>query len=317
MAQRSAATSVLGSIPSPSSNAIHIGALQLRAYGLMIALGVIAAAWLFGRRLERRSLGTKEDASSVTIWAVIAGVLGSRLYHVITSWDAKFAHNPLNIFKIWEGGLGIPGGLLAGTLVAIWRMRVRGLDVRRSIDAAVPAVPLAQAIARWGNWWNQELFGRSTTLPWALKVDASVARDAGYAAGTTFHPTFLYESLGNFVLCGLLVVLGNRSKSRPGRLLAWYIAGYGLLRFGVESLRIDHANKIAGLRINTWVSLIAVVGASAYLIFTDRRLADDIDHPDPPTPDTIEGEVDREVETALDDAVESEVGDGAGDRSDV
>ncbi len=263
---------LFGSIPGPSSNAIHIGPFQLRAYGLMIALGVIAASWLFGRRLEQTSTGTKEDASSITMWAVVAGILGARLYHVITSWSSEFSDNPLRIFAVWNGGLGIPGGLLAGIFVGIWRVRKRGLAVSPAIHAAVPAIPLAQAIGRWGNWWNQELFGRPTTLPWALRVDEAIARQAGnYPPGTTFHPTFLYESLGNFVLCGLLIWLGNRSRSRTGRLMAWYLAGYAALRFLVESLRIDEAKKIAGLRINSWVSILVFTGAVGYLVATARR----------------------------------------------
>ncbi len=244
----------------------------------MIALGVIAASWLFGRRLEQTSTGTKEDASSITMWAVVAGIFGARLYHVITSWNSGFTDNPLRIFKIWEGGLGIPGGLMAGIAVGIWRIRKRGLAVSPVLHAAVPAIPLAQAIGRWGNWWNQEIFGRPTTLPWALKIDDAIARNAGdYPAGTTFHPAFLYESLGNFALCGLLIWIGNRSAARTGRLMAWYLAGYAALRFVVESLRIDDANEIAGLRVNTWMSIIVFTGAVGYLLVTARRRRDAAD----------------------------------------
>ncbi len=265
-------TAVIASIPSPGSNAIHIGPLQLRAYGLMIALGVIGASWMFGRRLEQSSTGTREDASSITMWAVVAGILGARLYHVVTSWSSDFADNPARILKIWEGGLGVPGGLLAGILVGIWRIERRGLAVSPALHAAAPAIPFAQAIGRWGNWWNQELFGRPTTLPWALKVDDAVARDAGsYPPGTTFHPTFLYESLGNFALCAALIWIGRRSAVRTGRLLAWYLAGYSALRFVVESLRIDRANEIAGLRVNTWVSLVVFTGSVIYLLATASR----------------------------------------------
>jgi prolipoprotein diacylglyceryl transferase len=156
---------LLASIPSPSSNSIHLGPLQLRAYGLMIALGVIAAVWLFGRRLERAGVGTRDDASSIAIWAVLAGVLGSRLYHVVTSWDSGFTNDPLSILAIWQGGLGIPGGLIAGTVVGLWRVKRRGLPMGASLTAVAPAVPLAQAIGRWGNWWNQEIFGGPTDLP--------------------------------------------------------------------------------------------------------------------------------------------------------
>lgn len=266
---------LISSIPSPSSKGIEIGPLNLRAYGLMIALGVLAAGWLFGRRLERRSVGTREDASSITTWAVIAGVLGARAYHIITNWNSDFV-NPLNWLKIWQGGLGIPGGLIAGVLVGVWRIKARGLDVPRAIDAAIPAIPLAQAIGRWGNWFNQEIFGRPTTLPWALRIDDRIAESAGYAPGTTFHPTFLYESLGNLVLCAALIVFGRRIEHRPGRLIGWWLAGYGALRFAVESLRVDEANKIAGIRINTWTSGITFVAAVGWLIVTRRR--------DPATP---------------------------------
>ena len=302
---------ILASIPSPGSAAIHIGPLQLRAYGLMIALGVIAAVWLFGRRLEQRGIGTTEDASAIAVWAVIAGVLGSRLYHVITSWDDRFADNPLRIFKIWEGGLGIPGGLIAGILVGVWRAKVRGIPLAAGLDCAAPALPLAQAIGRWGNWWNQEIFGRPTTLPWALEVDPVVAERAGYPAGTTFHPTFLYESLGNLVICLLLLWIDKRRRLRPGRLMVVYLALYALLRFGVESLRIDPANEILGLRLNTWMSAIVFLGAAGFLVVDFLRERDnplepdagDAGDDDPEGDDADDvGADDGDVTVALDDA---------------
>ena len=266
---------LLLSIPSPPSGTIHIGPLQLRAYGLMIALGVLAGVWLFGRRLEQKGIGTREDASSISIWAVAAGVVGSRLYHVVTSWDSRFSDDPLSIFKIWEGGLGIPGGLAAGILVAAWRARVRGLSIAAVASAAAPAVPLAQAIGRWGNWWNQEIFGRPTDLPWALEVDDDVAQRAGYPPGTTFHPTFLYESLGNLAICGGLILIDRRFVLRPGRLFVMYVAAYALLRFAVESLRVDEANEILGLRVNTWVSGVVFVGAVGFLVIDHLRHRND------------------------------------------
>lgn len=271
-------------IPSPGSGSISIGPLELRAYGLMIALGVIAAIWLFGRRLEQKGLGTREDASSIGIWAVAAGVIGARLYHVVTSWSSDFSDNPLEILKIWKGGLGIPGGLIAGILVGLWRGKVRGLDVPAAANAAAPALPLAQAIGRWGNWWNQEIFGRPTSLPWALKVDDDVAIKAGHPPGTTFHPTFLYESLGNLAICGLLIWIDRRFTVRPGRLMAMYLAMYAALRFAVESLRIDKANEILGLRVNTWMSLIVFVLAAGYLLVDHLRHRGD---PADPAPDAI------------------------------
>ena len=154
---------LLASIPSPSSNALHIGPFQLRAYGLMIALGVVAAVWLTGRRLEQHGVGTREDMSAIALFAVPAGVVGSRIYHVITDWKS-FRGDWWRAFKIWEGGLGIWGGIAAGTLVAIWVARRRGVAPVPLIDDAAPGLALAQAIGRWGNYFNQELFGKPTTL---------------------------------------------------------------------------------------------------------------------------------------------------------
>ena len=261
------APAVPADIPSPSSGTLTIGPLSLNAYGLMIALGVIAAVWLFGRRLEQKSIGTRDDANAIAIWAVLAGVIGARLYHVITDWD-RFEGRYGDIVKIWEGGLGIPGGVLLGTLVGVYFIRRRGLPLGPAVNAAAPALPLAQAIGRWGNYFNQELFGSPTDLPWALEVDDQTALDAGYPPGTTFHPTFLYESLCNFALCGLLLWIDKRFNPAGGRLFAMYVLGYGVIRFWVEGLRIDPADELGGLRWNQWVALACVVGGGLYLIAT-------------------------------------------------
>jgi prolipoprotein diacylglyceryl transferase len=257
------------SIPSPASGAIGIFGLQLRAYGLMIALGIIAAVWLFGRRLEQKGWGTKDDAGYVALWAVIAGVIGARLYHVVTDWH-RFDDNLGRIPQIWNGGLGIPGGLLLGIPVGIWAAKRRGIAPRLAATAAAPALPLAQAIGRWGNWWNQELFGRATDLPWGLEIDDDHL-PAGYAPGTLFHPTFLYESLGNVALCGLLLWIDKHRNPRPGRLMAMYLMGYAVLRFFVESLRIDPANEILGLRVNSWMSILVFAGSAAWLAWESRH----------------------------------------------
>ena len=164
------ASALPADIPSPSSGTLTIGPLSLNAYGLMIALGVIAAVWLFGRRLEQKGIGTRDDANAIAIWAVLAGVIGARLYHVITDWE-RFEGSYGDIIKIWEGGLGIPGGMLLGVLVGVYFIRRRGIPLGPAVNAAAPALPLAQAIGRWGNYFNQELFGSPTDLPWALEVD--------------------------------------------------------------------------------------------------------------------------------------------------
>ena len=255
---------MLASIPSPGGNSLDIGPLSLNAYGLMIALGVVAAIWLTGRRFEEKGIGTREDATAIGLWAVAAGVIGSRLYHVVTDWD-RFEGHYGDVVKIWQGGLGIPGGLLAGIPVGIWVAHRRGLPMGLVANCAAPAIALAQAIGRWGNWFNQELFGGPTTLPWALRVDPA-HRPAAYAHVATFHPTFLYESLWNLGLVALLLIIERTVRLRPGRLFVIYVAGYALGRLWVERLRIDHANRIAGLRVNEWVSLIALAFCLVILV---------------------------------------------------
>ena len=278
----------IASISSPSSGALSIGPLSIHAYGLMIALGVIAGVWLLGRRLEASGAGTREDASSMAVWAVVAGVIGARLYHVVTDWEL-FKHDLGRIPQIWRGGLGIPGGILFGAIVAMWAFKRRGIDPAVGLSAAAPALPLAQAIGRWGNWFNQELFGRPTTLPWALRIDADKI-PAGYAPGTTFHPTFLYESLWNLALCVVLLRIDRVFKLRPGRLFAIYVVGYAIGRFWVEGLRIDPAHKADGLRLNQWVALIVGAAAVLYLIIDWWRHRGVVETP---TPDEPELEVDE------------------------
>jgi phosphatidylglycerol---prolipoprotein diacylglyceryl transferase len=260
---------MLASLPSPSGNSLDIGPLSLNAYGLMIALGIVAAVWLFGRRLESHGVAKREVAGQIAVWAVIAGVIGSRLYHVITDWQ-RFDGNLGDIPKIWEGGLGVPGGLIAGILVGMWAARRHGISYADAATCAAPCLPLAQAIGRWGNWFNQELFGRRTDLPWALEIDDDHL-PAGYASGTTFHPTFLYESLWNLGLCGVLLWIDRRWALPRGSLMAVYIAGYGVGRLWVESLRIDPANEIAGLRVNEWMAILAIAGGSAYTVWAIRQ----------------------------------------------
>jgi prolipoprotein diacylglyceryl transferase len=301
-------SALLASIPSPSSGALTIGPLSIHAYGLMIALGVIAGVWLLGRRLEAMHVGTREDASAIAVWAVIAGVIGSRLYHVVTDWGS-FQHDLGRIPQLWRGGLGIPGGILFGTLAALWAFKRRGIAPAVGLTAATPSLPLAQAIGRWGNWWNQELFGKATTLPWGLRVDAGKI-PAGFAPGTTFHPTFLYESLWNFGLCIALLWIDRRFKLRPGRLFAVYVVGYSIGRFWVEGPR-DPAHSYGGLRLNQWVALGAGVIALAYLLmdwYLHRGAVEvpeqDLHDPDQEEPD--EAETDQEPADQEPTAIDSE-----------
>jgi prolipoprotein diacylglyceryl transferase len=253
------------SIPSPSDGTIELGPLTIHAYGMVIALGVVAGIWLFGRRLEARGAGTRDDATAVGMWGVLGGIIGARLYHVATSWDS-FADDPLRIFAIWKGGLGIPGGIALGVAFGLYAAKRRGLDVAVAVTCVTPGLPLAQAIGRWGNWFNQELFGGPTTLPWALEVSDETAIEAGYPPGTTFHPTFLYESLWNLALCGLLLWIDRRFKLRAGNLMGVYLIGYGIGRFWIEGMRIDPTSEVGGLRWNQWVALAMIVIGAVVLV---------------------------------------------------
>lgn len=263
-----AVLAVLASIPSPPDNAISIGPLELRAYGLAIAIGAIVAVEI----ARRRWIATGGDADAVgevAVWAIPAGFVGARLYHVITDWR-RFEDAPLDAFKVWEGGLGIPGAILLGALVGVAVARRKGYDVPLLMDAVAPAIPVAQAIGRLGNWFNQELFGRPTDLPWGLEIDR-VRRPDGYESVETFHPTFLYEALWNLALAAFLVVLGRRKVLRPGQLFVLYVGGYGLGRLWVEALRIDTATRIAGVRVNIWVSSLTVLAAVVWFLWWQRR----------------------------------------------
>jgi prolipoprotein diacylglyceryl transferase len=255
--------SLLASIPSPPAKGIHIGPLQLRAYGLMIAVGVIVAARWSDRRWQART-GKPGVVSSLAVWAVPAGVIGARLYHVITDYEL-YTHNVLKAFAIWDGGLGIPGGIAAGVGTGVIVARHRGLPIGLLLDVVAPALPLAQAIGRWGNWFNQELFGRPSTLPWAVRIDVA-NRPSGFEAFTTFQPTFLYESLWNLAVVAVVLLVERRRCLRPGRLFAVYIAGYAIGRFIVERLRIDYAHTIAGLRVNEWTSIFAFIVAMGFIV---------------------------------------------------
>ncbi len=257
-------TSLLSAIPSPPSNELVIGPLQFRYYGLCIALGVLAAVSIARRRWAARG-GDPEDITNLAIWAVPAGLVGARLYHVITDWNRLYSEGRWwpDAFAIWKGGLGIPGGVLAGVAVGVFVCKRMRIDWRHVADAAAPALPVAQAIGRLGNWFNQELYGRRTDLPWGLTIDLP----EGYPPGSTFHPTFLYEGLWNLALAALIIAGGRRVVLRPGRWMAVYVAGYGLGRLWVESLRIDVATEFFGFRVNIWIALLAIAGGLLWLFW--------------------------------------------------
>lgn len=248
---------LIASIPSPSFN--QIGPFNI--YGLCIALGVVAAVIISTKRWEARG-GSADDISNIALWAVPAGVIGARIYHVATDWKL-YRDDWVGAFKINQGGLGIPGGIFLGVLVGYLVVRHYKLATRPLLDVVAPALPVAQAIGRLGNWFNQEVFGRPTSLPWGLEIDPA-HRPPRYAASATFHPTFLYEGLWNLALAALLIRLDRKRIVPPGYLFCVYVLGYAVGRLWVESLRSDSASLILGLRINIWMSL--VVGAISLVI---------------------------------------------------
>jgi prolipoprotein diacylglyceryl transferase len=261
-------THALASLPSPGTNTIELGPLTLRMYGLCIAAGVIAAVVWSSRRWAARG-GNPDDISTIALWAVPAGVIGARLYHVATDWK-KYQDNWIDAFKITQGGLGIPGGVALGVLVGYLVVRRKHLPAAPLLDVVAPAIPLAQAIGRLGNWFNQELFGRPTELPWGLEIDPEF-RPPGYERYETFHPTFLYEALWNLGVVGLLLWIERKKRLRPGELFGCYVIGYGIGRFWVELMRIDEASLVLGLRVNTWMSALMVVGSLAVMAIRRKR----------------------------------------------
>jgi prolipoprotein diacylglyceryl transferase len=258
---------MLASIPSPSANGVHIGPVFIHAYGLAYVLAVSAAILVTARRWEARG-GDRALVHEVALWGFPAGLLGGRLYFLATSWNAVPRHwwGP---FAIWQGGLGIWGGIAGGTLAGLWVLRRRGADIPAFLDAAAPGLLVAQAIGRIGNYFNQELFGGPTSLPWGLRIDPA-HRPAGYAHYTTFHPTFLYELIWNLALAGALVWLGRRGRIRAPGLFALYVAGYSGFRIFEELLRVDPAHHILGLRLNFYVATLGLVAGLAWFAHIQR-----------------------------------------------
>lgn len=296
---------LLASFPSPPTDRLTIGPLTFRFYGLMIALGVMAAVEIGRRRWEAKG-GDPDDIVKIATWAVPAGLVGARLYHVATDWKmyrGRWLHVPM----IWEGGLGIPGGLILGVIVGVIVARRLGIDIRLALDAVIPGIPVAQAIGRLGNWFNQEIFGWPTDVPWAVEI-APEYRPARFVDSATFHPAFLYEGLWNIALALLLIRLDRSKKLKPGQILPLWIAGYGLGRFVVEGMRTDAASLIWGVRVNHWVSGIAlVVGLVAFVWVGKTSVDGDVDP----------GDIESEVGEVLDGAVVAPVevvgaGDGGG-----
>ena len=262
---------ILASLPSPPQGVWNLGPIPIRAYAFVIIIGIIVAVWLGNRRYVERG-GAPGTITDIAIWAVPFGIVGGRLYHVLSDWQLYFGDQGAGLaaaLRIWDGGLGIWGAVTVGALGAWIGARRAGVALPPVGDAIAPGIALAQAIGRWGNWFNQELFGAPTTLPWGLQID-TVHRPAGYESFETFHPTFLYESAWMVGVALVLIWADRRFKMGHGRVFALYVLLYCTGRLWIESLRIDSANTVLGLRLNIWTSIIVGLGALAYLVISSR-----------------------------------------------
>jgi prolipoprotein diacylglyceryl transferase len=262
-------------IPSPSQGVWHLGPVPLRAYALAIILGVVAAVWFGNKRWVARG-GRAGEIGDIALWAVPAGLIGARLYHVATDHDLYFGDGgrPIGALEIWHGGLGIWGAIAGGVVGGLIAARRMGIRMAPLLDAVAPALLLAQAIGRFGNYFNQELYGRPTTLPWGLQIDSDhYPAGKSFPAGTLFHPTFLYEAVWNLGGMGLVLWADRRFNLGRGRVFALYVMVYTAGRGWIESLRIDtiELNNVLGLRWGVWMSIILFVGAAAYFVVASRR----------------------------------------------
>ncbi len=262
-----ASAMIMASIPSPSEGEIHLGPLPLRGYALCIAVGVVVGVLISDRRLQARGApaGTAADMATV---AVPFGIVGARLYHIITTPDPYFGKggHPIEALYIWKGGLGIWGAIAGGFLGAYLVFRHRKIPISLAADAVAPSLAVAQAIGRWGNWFNQELYGRPSGLPWAVQIEPA-HRLAGYENVATYQPTFLYESIWCLGVAALCIWADRRYRLGGGRVFALYVAAYTAGRAWIESLRIDTAHRFFGLRLNDYVSVVVFLIAVAYLIW--------------------------------------------------
>lgn len=275
---------ITASIPSPSNGVWHLGPFPLRGYALCIILGIVVAIWIGEKRWQARG-GTIGEMQDVAIWAVPFGLVGARAYHVATDWKNYFGDggDPVSALYVWQGGLGIWGGVALGALGAWVGARRKGIRFLPMVDALAPGVLVAQAIGRWGNWFNQELYGKPTDLPWALEIDK--AHFSGsyeqqlFEAGqplpdmATFHPTYLYEFIWNLAAFALIIWLDRRYRLGHGRVMAIYVMAYTAGRGWIEYLRIDDVqlDNVLGLRFNVWTSIVLFVAAAAYFWWASRN----------------------------------------------
>ena len=262
-------------IPSPTAGVLWLGPVPLRAYALCILAGVVVATIMTGRRLEARGYN-RESATNVALWVVPFGIVGGRLYHVITTWQPYFGKDghPMDAFKVWQGGLGIWGAVILGALGVWFGVRREGVPFGVMADCIAPALPVAQAMGRFGNYFNNELYGRRTDVPWAMQIhqwDSSTGRAVTDSTGNavvlgTFHPTFLYEALWCLFIAFIIWRISDRGILRRGQAFSLYVMLYPVGRLAIELMRSDFANRIMGLRVNVWVCiLVFLLGVGLFL----------------------------------------------------
>lgn len=269
----------LAYIPSPTISQFSIGPVTIHIYALCILMGIVLAVWVTTTRWKKLG-GNFDQVLDITLVSVPAGIIGARLYHIITTPERFFGPDGdwAEMFRIWNGGLGIWGGVLFGALAAWAWCRHKHYPMALLADAIAPGLLVAQAVGRLGNWFNQELYGAPTTLPWGLKLNMEGTAighseqcydGATCPSGTLFHPTFLYEMIWNLIGAAIIVYIGSKAmkKLKAGSLFAVYIMWYTLGRTWIESLRIDYAHEFLGVRINVWVSMaVFVLGAVSFIV---------------------------------------------------
>ena len=269
-------------IPSPSINSFNLGPLEIHFYALMYLVGITAAVIITRRRWHAAG-GNPEIVGDIALWGVPAGIVGGRIYFDITT-PMDIPHMWYGVFAIWSGGLGIWGGIALGTAVSIWRLRRHGVSVAKFMDAVAPALLVAQGFGRIGNYFNKELFGGPTSLPWGLEIPYQYRVSGGIPAQdlrfATFQPTFLYELIFDFALAAALVWLGHHRRIKPPGLFALYVFGYSGYRIFEESLRVDSSVHIFGLRLNMYIASILTVIGAVWFYRSQRRPAPEDDSGD-------------------------------------
>ncbi|XDO64009.1 prolipoprotein diacylglyceryl transferase [Streptomyces sp. RLB1-33] len=302
----------LAYIPSPSHGVVHLGPIPLRGYAFCIIIGVFVAVWLGNKRWIARG-GRPGTVADIAVWAVPFGLVGGRLYHVITDYELYFSDGRdwVDAFKVWQGGLGIWGAIALGAVGAWIGCRRRGIPLPAWADALAPGIVFAQAIGRWGNWFNQELYGKATDVPWALHITSSTdGRVPGY-----YHPTFLYESLWCVGVGFLVIWADRRFKLGHGRAFALYVAAYCVGRGWIEYMRVDDAHHILGLRLNDWTAMVVFLLAVTYIVVSARLRPgrEEVVEPDGDTPDGDAVALDKKADDKADSKADDDKADSKAD----